>query len=133
MGDYGASIRYDGVTWEILPTPAIGHLVDLWARGPSAVFAVTERGVVIRFNGEEWVEHSTVPGELALDLWGDANGVAGWFPPPPPNPYSPAVNHGAALPILQTGLLFGCLLQFVVSKNGNLDAPVQLTTRVRVV
>jgi hypothetical protein len=28
---------------------------------------------VIRFDGEEWVEYSTAPGGLALDLWGDAN------------------------------------------------------------
>jgi hypothetical protein len=54
VGDSGTALRYDGLTWQALPTATTRDLRALWGRGPTDVYAVGDSGTVLRYDGSGW-------------------------------------------------------------------------------
>lgn len=58
-GDAGTVLRWRGGRWREMKTPTAQQLVSIWGRSASSVWAVSQRGTVIHFDGGGWsVERS---------------------------------------------------------------------------
>ncbi len=66
----GTVIHYDGWNWEEMTSPTTDRIVDLWGGGADAVFALTDRSEVFRFDGMSRMSYGETPGGGSLDLWG---------------------------------------------------------------
>jgi hypothetical protein len=52
--DAGEVYHYDGTVWRRMNIPSVGRLFDVFGFGPDEVYAVGERGALIRYNGAIW-------------------------------------------------------------------------------
>ena len=63
VGQLGVIVKYDGNSWQQVPSGTGEDLISLWGSGPSQIVAVGGRnnGVVARYDGSGWTSQSIAP------------------------------------------------------------------------
>lgn len=87
-GDNGTVMKWDGTNWSALPTtPGAKNVEGVLAFGTSSVYAVTDSGGIVRFNGQAWeilddfnVVFMDIKGTSPEDIWvvGANNRIVHW-------------------------------------------------------
>lgn len=80
VGDSGTVLRWDGTSWQVIPTDASGptsteRLRSVLAFGPNSVYVVSEEGSggdgsIYRYNGTSWQKLADKPGGVLFDIAG---------------------------------------------------------------
>lgn len=68
--DRAIALHWDGARWRRVPTPPAGGLRGVWGAGPRDVWAVGERGTVLRWDGTAWRPLATPTDERLTDVHG---------------------------------------------------------------
>jgi Leucine-rich repeat (LRR) protein len=72
-GALGTVARWDGASWNVMPTDVSTYLYALWGTGPQDIFAVGAGGTITHYNGWSTMTWSTQPSGTTGDLtavWG---------------------------------------------------------------
>lgn len=70
----GVLFHYTGGAWEEVELPELDRdapaIFKVWASSPSDVHAVGDNGVIMHFDGSEWVQVASGTGADLISLWG---------------------------------------------------------------
>jgi photosystem II stability/assembly factor-like uncharacterized protein len=75
VGDNGAALHYDGISWKSVPVPPAynGYYLNaVWAAAPNDIWAVGEVGLILHGNGTTWTLYDDP------NIMYDLNGIWGW-------------------------------------------------------
>lgn len=70
VGDQGAIIHYDGVTWRGLVSGTAVRLLDVWGSGPNDIFAVGNGGTILHYDGNSWYAQISGATSNLNAVWG---------------------------------------------------------------
>jgi hypothetical protein len=83
----GTFLKWDGTDWTALTAPNGNHITGVLAFGTSAVYAVTNGGEILRYNGAAWetladfgITLTDIKGRRPDDIWvtGDGGRIFHW-------------------------------------------------------
>jgi hypothetical protein len=72
VGDGGNILRYDGTSWNRMPTGTAAALEAVWASAPDDAYAVGEHGIILHYSGTGWDSIPSGTSERLYDVWGSS-------------------------------------------------------------
>lgn len=67
-------VHFDGTTWELVEIPELERdahgIFKVWGSGPSDVYAVGHRGLVLHYDGDGWTELFVGASDDLIAVWG---------------------------------------------------------------
>ena len=76
VSDYGVILRWNGSTWDPVPSGTTQNLLAIWGQDRNNIWAVGVGGVIVKWNGTTWAVHSSGTTQNLSAVWGwDANNV----------------------------------------------------------
>jgi hypothetical protein len=72
VGETGAFLRGNGLTWSVQSPPIRRTLLSIWGTSTRDVFAVGPDGVIVRFDGADWSEQTSGTTETLASVSGVA-------------------------------------------------------------
>lgn len=59
VGDAGVIVRFDGTSWNVIPSGTGTDLENIWGKSPLSIFVVGDGGLIRYFDGAEWTAMSS--------------------------------------------------------------------------
>ncbi|MBL9005778.1 MAG: Ig-like domain-containing protein [Myxococcales bacterium] len=76
VSDLGLILRWNGSTWDPVPSGTTQNLLSIWGLDRNNIWAVGVGGVIVKWNGTSWAVQSSGTTQSLSAVWGwDANNV----------------------------------------------------------
>jgi len=70
VGDYGAIVRYNGTSFEVMDSRTITNLTGVWGSAASNIYAVGGQGTVLHYDGSSWKKMDSDTQNNLQAVWG---------------------------------------------------------------